>query len=527
MRTAWLLVLAAGLLPASRGGGQQPAAQRPTPQRTAVQPDSALARRASSHLRAGRADSAQLLYGEMLRTAGSRGDSARALYGGAFARQQTAALDTAGAVDAIVRDYTRAQQLDPKAAEWAQYNIATVYSSAGRHREAAQAFVAASRTHDSLRPTLQLRAGREFVAAGDWNSAVPLLAEAARNPRTRSDAQGELLELYGGSQQIDSIIAVAGRLQGDAAPRSTASAVLLGAMLLPEWKESKSAEACLILLAKNYAAMDLGPTYFATAQLPELNSALAVIRGTSLEPGLAALRDVYLPRDSNGVYRPVKGSAWWLENTERHTAWSSTLRALGDWYDRAGYARVGLSFFEAAIGLPDRFDIGAPWIDLQALPPLAALYATSRDDSHRQNIARIGQFAEAVFMGKGDAYAKGDWGRIRQFHLTLGTLYAMQGKWGGGVIGGIFQVEHLRSATNELRRRGLDLHDPPKLLELLATEYRRRGCRVEGKAVALQARQEYLRMKSPEAAARMDRLLQSLADMPPATRPASCSAHAG
>jgi len=131
-------------------------------------------------------------------------------------------------------------------------------------------------------------------------------------------------------------------------------------------------------------------------------------------------------------------------------------------------------------------------------------------------------------MGKVSAYAKGDWEHIRQFHLTRATLYALQGKWDGGVTGGIFQVEHLRTATTMLRQeKGLELHNPPKLLALLALEYSRRGCPTQGRAVAAEARDEYRRTGASEDAERMDQLWKQFQKAPPTPSSAACSGNGG
>ncbi len=515
MKRAWLLVLGAGLVAASRG---------------AAQPDSAasMARRASVHIRAGRFDSAQVAYSRMLLSARSRGDSAEALFGNAYARQQVADLNKSAELETIVAGYQQAGRLDAGLFGRAQYNIATAYSVAGRHRAAAAAYVDAIPALDSLRASLELRAGREYLAAGDPERAAPLLASAARSADTRSEAQAALLALYLRAHRMDSVVVLARSLEGSAAPRTTASAALLASMADPEWAKTKWAEECLVLLARNYAVMDLGPAYFGSSQRAGTDSAITAVRGTPLEGALTALRNVYAARKPGSVFLQDPAGSWWLATTERHAVWSSTLRSLGEWYDRAGDGRVAISFYEAAIGLPGALDMLAPWLDLQALPPLAALYATMPDARNREMVTRIQLFSKAVFVGKADAYAEEDWEHIRPFHLTLATLYALQGKWDGGVTGGIFQVEHLRTATNMLRQRtGIELHDPPKLLELLALEYRRRGCAVQGRPVAAEARDEYRRVAAMEDAERMDQLWKQFQKAPPAPSSAACSGNGG
>ena len=73
--------------------------------------------------------------------------------------------------------------------------------------------------------------------------------------------------------------------------------------------------------------------------------------------------------------------SWWMQPTagdRRRATWSRTLRGLGDWYNRAGFNKVAISFYESALGAP-AFPVFENWVDPDALPPLPALYATLPD----------------------------------------------------------------------------------------------------------------------------------------------------
>jgi hypothetical protein len=256
----------------------------------------------------------------------------------------------------------------------------------------------------------------------------------------------------------------------------------------------------------------VAPLYFAGAFRSSLQSVGA--RTPAVHAGVDALVDAYQLRDGANPYREPAGADWWHATAFRHAAWSSTLRSLGDWYDRVGNDRLAASYYEAAIGYPYG-SLGETWIDLDALLPLAVIY------SHGTEPYKLDALVERLFNAKGGAYHDHDVRRERYFHMALGGLFSARGQWGQGpwdVRGAIFQLEAMRRLTPIVARQtGTALRDPPELLEKLVLGYRTldRASPTEGYgktalALAREVRSAYLESGQNEDVVRVDSLITTL-----------------
>jgi len=134
--------------------------------------------------------------------------------------------------------------------------------------------------------------------------------------------------------------------------------------------------------------------------------------------------------------------------------------------------------------------------------PLAVIYLQSAEGSSSTRLVEeTRRFTEMLFDEKVRAYRDGDLAQIRDFHTTLGAIYAAQGKWASGnAQNAEFQLEGMRRATAELSRRtSTQLVDPPNLLEELAKHYQRAGRTEKVTEVSRQVRETYVRIGRPAA----------------------------
>jgi tetratricopeptide (TPR) repeat protein len=457
------------------------------------------------------------LYNMLLDVSRTGADSAMALFGRGFAIQQltSAPSQEAGAASSLhddtltllVDSYRLAQRLDSARYFAAgQYNMGRALSAAGRHASAATELAKGGLTSDSLRGALLLAAAREYDLAGRTTDAIATLRQVSRDSTVGRDAQARLVDIYVRQRSVQNIVALADSARPDASAVQSLNTALLGFMRDPAWAQWR--ERCLLPLARNYATMDLGPLYFQGTPRSELDAARRAAAGTPVAAGIDALIDAYRVRDSSARYVAPASASWWLGDVDRHKVWSTTIRSLGDWYLRSDQPVTAMSFYEAALGT--NLGMGEEWIDLAALPPLASLYATLPADQAKDKAARLTQFEERAFQGKARALAKNDLLRIRMFRLTLGTLFAREGRWEGAYRGATLQLELMRRHSRDLRDLGIKVSDPPDILELLMAEYQRRGCTAKAADVAHDVRDEYQRRgQSAEA----NRVAQALAAM--------------
>jgi tetratricopeptide (TPR) repeat protein len=442
---------------------------------------------------------------------GSATLKARALFGQALVTQQASALDSSiGSLDAVLAGYLEARKLDSTRLYGAASNNAgLLLRSQGRHREALPYFLQAASAADPYRPYYYLNAGRELERLGRPDSAAAAYRMALKADKGYAEARRALLTLYVARGDSDSLLALARRWEGDPVSTSAFNDAVL--TLLSNSSAELSAErveALLIALCDNWAAVRLSPAHFETAyreRLAPIGRARA-----ELAPAIAAVLDAYRVRGATELYEEPAGTTWWRrwqgDRGPRKT-WSRLLRSIGDRYDQADNAAVAASFYEAAVGYPAN-DFAAPWLDLDALLPLGAIYV-SRAQASGENaraVERLNHLTDQLFMGKGRAYGAGDLRRIRSFHMTLGHIYAEQKRWGdmGDVRSAVFQLERMRMVTQIMRQDGdTTAIDPPALLEELATAYAGTGRSHDARTVSEAAAAGYDRLGRPADAARV------------------------
>jgi len=425
--------------------------------------------------------------------AGSRDSSliAAAYFGRAFATQQRLVagdtLDRPVPLDSVVADYTAADRNDAALGAAAANNIAVVMRAAGRHEEAARSFRVAGRSTARARgfsaadrATAFWNAGLEDEALERPDSAVRAYRAAIAADSALAEPRQALLRLFVGRFPADSTLLTARRWIADSTHVKVSSDGLLALLSRTSPPlDDADATGALVLLAQSWTAMDMGPSYYVAVVQSQLR-AIAAAR-PSLTPGIASLEDAYTPRPRTVPYREPPSADWWRVGGRgrdtRVAVWSSVLRSIGDWYNQHGERTIARPYYEAAIGLP-RKELREPYVDRRAMLPLALIYARQADTTSSVQLQKeLASFTQAMFDAKNDAYRAGDIVQIREFHMTLGALYAAREQWDGpGAQNAQFQLEHMIEASRTIDHRlGIRTVDPPELLEKLAVHYMRTG----------------------------------------------------
>jgi hypothetical protein len=486
-------------------------------------------RLARAQLDSGKFDASRATFTDMLRVAATRRDSAASIFGRAFAEQQTIELDSVGGdvASRLIQEYRRAASLDaPRYRHAAEVNIALLRSAAGQHDRAAAAYVEAASMIPERQGELLLEGAREFQLAKLRPQAIRVAQQAAAFRDVAADAQALLVELYREGRAMRSIVQLADTLRSATAPLAQVNDALAEMMQDRAWSSSDWGERCLIILARNYAALQVGPVHFSETQRPVLEQAIRANTGTAIGGAMAALLDVYRRRDTTQIYQGHAADLWWKSpspSDRRRATWSTTLRTLGDWYARAQAPRVAISFYEAALGAPE-MPVEQEWVDLDALPPLPALYATLPDTgAYWDRILRIQALTDRLFQSK-SAMLPGNERRLRLVRLTLGHLFAQQRRWDNAWYGAIYQLEESRRLGKRMvgENPRETPYFPTDVYELLFAEYIRRGCRAEGSSLGEELRDEYERRG---AIADRDRIVAEMGRLQTATPRAgvSCS----
>ena len=395
--------------------------------------------------------------------------------------------------------YDSAQSLDSaRFAGAADNNAGLLLRDAGRHREALARFLAASRTNHPARATFLVQAATEYAALGVADSAAATYRAALKADSTLASAREGLLTTFVRRPTADSIINLATRWSAN--PRHASQVTdAMYAMLETPAIAPNVADSCLVLLAMNFVSMGLGPPDIAQLHAARLRGIATTAPSTA--QGVQALLKAYAvkPENPRPLNAPSSQARWWTDNFGRRPTWSAVLRSIGSWYDARDDDANAIAYYEAATGRPWAYNEAPPWMDLDAIAPLAQLYAQSmrtRDDS-----TRLDRFIEGIFGGKMVAYNTGDYPRIRRFHTGLGAFYASRGQWGPGARGAVFQLEHMRDATQRLnasRPNVEPLRDSPDLLAQLVIGYCRTNQAAKAATLAAEVNAEYVRLKRPE-----------------------------
>jgi len=477
---------------------------------------------AKAALDSGQFATAESIYARVAASAPDAATRGAAYFGHAYAvqRRLLAATDSLSATDAkaISEDYRRAGTLQRRLASDAASNGAAALQSAGLTSEAIRFLhemtpFAQARGGEDRRvydaPTL-LRIAKLYESRDMTDSARFYYAAAARRDTSSIDALRARLEFSARSGAADTLLGVSARLVARPAAAAIAEHALL-TYLETHRQAGRVTDSSLVLCARAWAVMGLGPASFALSEAARLRQIAAANPAT--RPNLDPVFDAYRPRGAGETYRDPGG--WWHanRNVSRLAAWSRMLRSLGDSYIGAGDSLVAASFYEAAVGFPNpRFE--ESWIDLDALLPLALLYTQRAEGRGRADelVQRVQELTDMLFYGKMRAIEAGDFQRIRYFHMTLGALFAAQEQWGNGPRGAIYQFENMRRMTakvNETKHTGIApspaLTDPPELLEKLALGYQATNKPDSARAIATEVVAAYRQIGRPADAARVAR----------------------
>jgi len=456
---------------------------------------------------------------------------AYAYFGRAFvAQQRFVERDTAGTpvlVDSILADYSRAKSLDPGGIAIAAHNNAGTFLRAlGRGQEASKEFLAAAMAgpHPD-RATFYLNAGLEFAARttpSGSDSAGWSLREAVKLAPTRSDVLRAYSSWLARTLRVPALLDSLAGWRADTL-RAEIAANAISSVLLrkqPQISETDAAQA-LVAFAGTLPVMQISPETFDAKYRARLDE--AAVLHSSIADGARALEDAMAPRTDKARYRPTNASRWWVSGPPStdvsRAAWSSVLRWIGDWYFQQNRQELARWFYEAGLGGDG--SLNNPWIDRRALVPLAMIYVEREDRQGNAKLQHdVRQFTEILFSAKGHAYARGDIEQIRDFHLTLGTIYAAKGQWkGAGPDNAEYQIDHLRQASRTLRRQtGRPENIPPELLTKLAVHYQQSGKTSEADDVKGEIRTQFRRQGRTDAGEQLVRKIDADALNPDALK---------
>jgi hypothetical protein len=464
---------------------------------------SAALARAKAALDSGQFAVAEAIYDSTIASARDSATKGQGYFGRAYASQRRLMADrdslAASEAKAIVDDYRRAAELDPSLAQPAASNGSAALQAAGQ-KDAAVELLRERTQGAPLNAAALLRIGELFESQGLRDSANIYVARAARADVSSTEVLRAQLRLRARRGEGDSLLALSATFlkRPDAAP------VVEDALL--DFLETRAArgalaDSSLVLCARAWAVMGLGPASFSLSEETRLRGILRLHPET--KPIIEPIFDAYRPRAGNALFHDT--SDWWRRNNSRHAAWSRMLRSLGDSYNGSGKPLIAESYYEAAVGLPNA-QFEQPWIDLDALLPLALLYTQRAEGRSRADelVQRVDELTNMLFYGKMQAIQEGNPQRIRYFHMTLGALYAAQERWGEGARGAIYQLEHMRQMTELANRTASEkLMDPPELLEKLARGYQVTGRTADARRVAAETVTAYGNLGKKSDAARV------------------------
>ncbi len=465
--------------------------------------ESAILARAKAALESGQFAVAEAIYDSTIASARDSAIKGQGFFGRAYSSQRRLMSDrdslAPSEAKAIVDDYRRAAELEPSLAQAAATNGSAALQAAGQKDAAVQ--LLRERTQGApLNAAALLRIGELYESQGLRDSANIYVARAARSDLSSTDVLRAQLRLSARPGAGDSLLA----LSAIFLKRPEAAPVVEDALL--DFLETPAArgalaDSSLVLCARAWAVMGLGPASFSLSEESRLRGILRLHPET--KPIIEPMLEAYRPRVGNDLFHDT--SDWWHRNNSRRAAWSRMLRSLGDSYNTGGKSLVAESYYEAAVGLPNaRFE--QSWIDLDALLPLALLYEQRAEGRARGDelVQRVDELTNMLFYGKMAAIQEGNPQRIRYFHMTLGALFAAQERWGEGPRGAIYQLEHMRQMTEMANTTAREkLSDPPELLEKLARGYAATGRTADARRLAAETVTAYGKLGKKSDAARV------------------------
>jgi tetratricopeptide (TPR) repeat protein len=444
-------------------------------QRPSADPGAGL-RQARALLDAGAYRQAESSYVELARVLFNERYRGPAYFGRALAAQQRLTsgdtLEPPVTLDTITRAYDTAVSLLPgELRAPAENNIALLYQTLGRHREALEHFRAASdASHGVAKAAYWVRIGGEHEALNEFYRAFQAYDRALTHDSASTEAVRGVLRALVADAPPRAVLERADRWRNDTATAPLVLDAMTGLLLRESRPTESEAKTALVYFAAAIPVARVGPPSFAA----KFREPLLRIRSArrELAPGVEALIEAYNERDARSRFREAPSASWWRNNAQDgRAAWSGVLRWLGDWYNEQDADVLAASYYETAIGRGAE-GLMDPSVDRKALVPLALIYAKSDKASAQRLQYSVGQFTEMLFSAKGAAYERNDLEQIRDLHTTLGTYYAEKGKWtGDGAENAEFQLSRMRDVTKKLEGTGKRVSDPPELLAKLALHY--------------------------------------------------------
>ena len=377
-------------------------------------------------------------------------------------------------------------------------NVARVYADLGwkdAARDALERALAAK--DDSRRPLYAKTYARLLAETGEWREAATWYRTAVEGWPEDAEAHDALVALY----------------------RERAPAELPGYLwwLVERGQVDRAQAGALAALSAGGVSEEVGAWLLGVVAgtLAEQYGAPGEFRGSAawkalaplesqeqVGPGVRELARLY----ATGELSP-EAFPWWRghrstppgDGLSPGQAFRQLAVAIGRWHERTG-KQEGLALAERYFRFANDF-WGEP--DPVAFFELADLYIqTDRTAELEQLSAR----SPSLFQGKGEAYRRGDWQAIFDFHRALGLVYGTLGQWGNSATptSAIFQLERARQAAaeyNRTRPQGAEpLSVPPALVGLLAKGYQETGRESEAQSVRTAAAAEYRRLGDERAA---------------------------
>ncbi len=400
----------------------------------------------------------------------------------------------------------------------ANNNAGLLLRDAGAHREALARFLAAGSSPHAGRGGFLLRAGDEFTALSLPDSAAALYRAALQADSTLAGAREGLLRAFAARPAADSLLRVATKWSSDPRHSPQVADVMYSVLSAARWRRGGNAngaiaDSCLMLLALNFATLGLGPPDIARTHSSRLQG-IAVAEPTT-KGGVDALLEAYarmpdvrkrLPPGNvppgNLPLGNLPGAQWWGRSEARRATWSTLLGSIGRWYDTRDDDTTAVAYYEAALGMPWRYNEPPMWMDIDLIFPLAMLYAQPAMTAAAPN--RLKLFLDGVFGGKMHAYESQDLPRIRRFHTALGAFFASRGEWGNGPRGALFQFENMRTLTQRMNAANPNaepLRDAPELLLQLVQGYCATGATARAMTLSQEVAAEYRRLGQAQPAA--------------------------
>ena len=302
----------------------------------------------------------------------------------------------------------------------------------------------------------------------------------------------------------------ASRILLDSSPPRTADALSLGRLLLSskqtdlagpqirlflaQWAAEPDGQRLLALLLQYYVVASLSPPEFQKTEREFL--AKVGGRAPSLRRAIEDIERAYsgslAPQlDPNAVRQlfPAWATGGWQESI-----FSSTLKNIGDYYDREEQPAPALSSYFAA------------WaVDMTNTD--AALYAATTLRDHTKELDPQGRvfdgLVDSFFSAKGVLYQKKDWPNILRMHLVLAEIFERDGKWGkeSDTHSVIFQLNQAEMMEKRVREASPEFPPSPGLHQRLGNAYQQTGRNAEAWEQYVTAAEGFVQYSNADQAA--------------------------